>query len=379
MITKVEIENFLSHKKTTVDLGNLTVITGRNLSGKSNIIRAIRWCLLNDGTWSSSHKDSVRRKGSKYTAVTVHFDDGRAVRRYRDKSTNTYTLINPDGTTREIGGKGTSIGRGFPAFLGEFTNITPIKWPDGGSDVLQFQDDTANGRFLLADGPTRKASHLTWVTGTLVIEKAVRKARKAAADGRKLLTAMEYTIEDLEHELLKYSGIDECEHDLDLVRKLDATKDELLAEFSRITTLATTALEAKREINRISNLAAVDVEPTVYKVLNARKLQDEAQRAVALAEVAYRYEALPSIDTAVNLLAVARARSDVATELTNEADTVYNIAAKALGLSNDIESTMAELKGLKHALDDLISSLKTCPVNETWDCPYLKGDTKYEL
>ena len=166
MIIKAEIENFLSHKKTTINFGHLTVITGRNLSGKSNIIRAIRWCLLNEGTWSASHKDNVRRKGSKYTAVTVYFDDGRSVKRYRDKATNTYTLTNPDGTFREIGGKGTSIGRGFPPFLEEFTNIAPIKWPDGGSDILQFQDDTSDGRFLLTNGPARKASHLTRVTGT---------------------------------------------------------------------------------------------------------------------------------------------------------------------------------------------------------------------
>lgn len=41
MITQLDIENFKSHRQTTLALGNLTVLTGVNGVGKSTIIQSL--------------------------------------------------------------------------------------------------------------------------------------------------------------------------------------------------------------------------------------------------------------------------------------------------------------------------------------------------
>ena len=53
MITKIEIENFKSIEKATVELGKFNVLIGPNNSGKSNFIEA---CML-PKEWKKSRKN----------------------------------------------------------------------------------------------------------------------------------------------------------------------------------------------------------------------------------------------------------------------------------------------------------------------------------
>ena len=52
MIRKVELKNFKSHKNTTLDFSNLTVLCGTNNSGKSSVIQAL--LLLRDASFNSA-------------------------------------------------------------------------------------------------------------------------------------------------------------------------------------------------------------------------------------------------------------------------------------------------------------------------------------
>jgi len=76
MLTKLLLTNFQKHKEKQVKLDPLvTTIIGPSDTGKSSIIRALRWAALNKPAG-----DSFIRKGAKGATVAVEIDEQRIVR-----------------------------------------------------------------------------------------------------------------------------------------------------------------------------------------------------------------------------------------------------------------------------------------------------------
>lgn len=69
-LVKVEIENFQSIKKLTLDLGQFTVLVGASDQGKTAIIRAI------ESVFTNPAGQSRVRKGASLCTVRLDFDDG---------------------------------------------------------------------------------------------------------------------------------------------------------------------------------------------------------------------------------------------------------------------------------------------------------------
>ncbi len=85
----VILENFQSHKYSIVEFNEgLNVIVGPSDTGKSAIIRGIKWALYNEPAG-----DYFIREGERDCTVTLEFSDNTKVKRYRSKSKNVYILI----------------------------------------------------------------------------------------------------------------------------------------------------------------------------------------------------------------------------------------------------------------------------------------------
>ena len=92
-ITKVELENFQSHKNSVIEFDRgLNVILGNSDSGKTAIIRAIKWAIYNEPQGLS-----YIREGESSASVTVYFNTGAILKRYRTKSKNVYYLKKSNG------------------------------------------------------------------------------------------------------------------------------------------------------------------------------------------------------------------------------------------------------------------------------------------
>lgn len=118
-IKKVLIKNFQSHENTEVDLENgINVFVGPSDSGKSAILRALRWNLMNQPSGGEFVKE-----GSREATVIVEWSDGHAVRRMRNKtgSKNTYTLLKDGVVLEEYTGFGSKV----PPPILEITGIDP--------------------------------------------------------------------------------------------------------------------------------------------------------------------------------------------------------------------------------------------------------------
>lgn len=124
-ITKLTIENFQSHQKSVIYLatnGQLTVITGPSDSGKTVILRALRWLLYNEPQGT----DFIR-VGASFARVTAEFESGHAVIRERTKATNRYKIIAPGTSEPQVfEGFGTSV----PVEVQEITGVRPVQIGD---------------------------------------------------------------------------------------------------------------------------------------------------------------------------------------------------------------------------------------------------------
>ena len=87
-LKRIEIYNFQSHEHTDLFFSeNMNVIIGPSDSGKTAIIRAIKWALFNEPTGSS-----FVQFGKNETKVILYFDDNLIIERGRIKNKNYYKV-----------------------------------------------------------------------------------------------------------------------------------------------------------------------------------------------------------------------------------------------------------------------------------------------
>lgn len=86
-ISKLLIENFQAHEKTKIELvPGINVFIGSSDSGKSSVLRALKWVLLNQPNGNSFH--SFWSKNTKVKAMVAD----KVITRIRTKSKNQYKL-----------------------------------------------------------------------------------------------------------------------------------------------------------------------------------------------------------------------------------------------------------------------------------------------
>ena len=139
IIKRFIIENFQSHVKTIIELapaGQLTVVNGPSRSGKSSILRAIRWLFYNSPRGVSVPDPKERmdptepsycRSGATFIRVTAEYEDGHKVIRERTRSANKYIISIPgEVKPQELAGFGDNV----PLEVQQATGIRPLQIGD---------------------------------------------------------------------------------------------------------------------------------------------------------------------------------------------------------------------------------------------------------
>ena len=163
-IKRITIENFQSHKFSEIALDDFTVIIGPTDSGKSAIIRAIRWCLFND-----VDNTGFIREGEKFAEVTVEFDNGRKIIRHRGSDENSYRLVSREGEV-----KLTAFGAGPVAEVLKFHGMYEANLfgePQNLNVASQLEQP-----FFLAESAARKAVMIGQIANTDVVDIAIEKS-----------------------------------------------------------------------------------------------------------------------------------------------------------------------------------------------------------
>lgn len=131
-LKKLTIENFQSHVKTTIEPappGGLTIITGPSDSGKTVILRALRWVFNNQ-----PQGNDFIRVGASFARTTVDYASSHAVIRERTKATNRYKIVALDAPGGDEAKYKPQVFEGFgnsvPLEVQELTGVRPVKIGD---------------------------------------------------------------------------------------------------------------------------------------------------------------------------------------------------------------------------------------------------------
>lgn len=167
MLKKVVIENFECHKHKVLRFNSrVTYIMGPNDSGKSAIIRAIRWVCFNEPSGTS-----FITKGKKAASVKLVFSDGW-VQRIRSKSKNAYVL-----NGKVLKAMGTKV----PTPVISFLKLN--------RDNFQFQRDPP---FWISESPSSRSKLLNSVIDLSVMDLSQKEMAAINRDNvSKLKTAIE--------------------------------------------------------------------------------------------------------------------------------------------------------------------------------------------
>lgn len=180
---KLSVSNFQIHKTNTVDIpeGETTYLEGDSDTGKSAMLRAIRWLCENKPDGGSFVTFKTQRGTT--SAVRLEFD-GHVVERERGKSKNVYRL---DGETFEG-----SFGRSVPELIQKVLNLSPY--------AFQCQGEVP---FLIGATATEAAKILSDACGLGVIDTAVGHVRQkktvVEADIRKTEILLESAQQQLQN------------------------------------------------------------------------------------------------------------------------------------------------------------------------------------
>ena len=164
-ITNLRINNFQSHKDTTVEFDNgLNVITGASDQGKSAIVRAVKWVLFNEPRGTEFIK-----KGASMAKVSISFSNDFKVTRERSKSKNRYIVEDAKGQEKVFEGFGNDI----PQEVLDAHGIKKVMIDDDISSCLNISDQL-EGPFLLSQTASLRAKSIGRIIGLQIIDRAIR-------------------------------------------------------------------------------------------------------------------------------------------------------------------------------------------------------------
>lgn len=243
---KLTVKNFQIHKDNTVNIpeGETTYLEGNSDTGKSAMMRAMRWVGENKPDGGSF----VTFKQPRGTNAISRFEcDGHVVERERGKSVNIYRL---DGEEFK------AFGRSVPEPIAKVLNLSPY--------TFQLQGEVP---FLIGESPTEAAKKLSEACGLGVIDTAVQYVRDKKTIVHADIRKAEILLESATSRLNKASGELSLAEKLEMVVKLDAEYREIEGRQSAMYDLLYDEPQGKllnvtkaREVVAIANAAKAEQE-----------------------------------------------------------------------------------------------------------------------
>ena len=217
-IARVEIKGFQSHKDSDIPFGpGLTAIVGSSDSGKSSIIRALRFALYNEPRGAE-----FIRHGSVSASVKVTFSDGSYLERTRTRSSSgSYRIGLPDGTETEIKG----FANNMPVDIPNTHQMPRIQLTKDLEATLSigYQLDQP---FLIGESPGTRASIIGKLAGVDLVDGAVREIAKEVLAESKELRRLKEERTAVEESLVEFQDLDETKTRLEeAAQKLKKLQD----------------------------------------------------------------------------------------------------------------------------------------------------------
>jgi DNA repair exonuclease SbcCD ATPase subunit len=246
LIERITIVGFQKHAKRTIILSaGVTTVCGSNGAGKSSVLRALKWAMLNRPNGSSYIK-----WGAESASVSVVID-GVKVRRFRDRVNNCYVV----GTERYD-----AVANGVPDAVQAVLNVGDVNFQSQHSASFWFSDSpgqvaAALNRIVNLQSIDATLAHLNNASKRLKV--AVELAESARDDATKQADALAW----VEQADAEYRFIEQRQEDIDAKASRIASLASLIEHATELSARADDASRAKADalklIRRIDAHAAL--------------------------------------------------------------------------------------------------------------------------
>ena len=256
MIKSISIRNFQSHRSSVLKFTKgVNVIVGESDSGKTAILRALKWVMYN-----KPNGDSFRRHNTDNTSVSL-FIDKQTIAREKGKN-NVYALDD-----KEFKAFGTKV----PTEISDVINMNDINFQSqfdshfllnkSGGQVASFFNELAN--FEKID------------SSLIAINSNIRKIKSEVSVKQDLKKGMKQTLKD-------FAYLKDAEKDLKALQVLDDEKNTLLTKYNRLLKILDalenieTDIEVKSKL--IPLLDDIDmIESNITAKANIKKRKNKLQ------------------------------------------------------------------------------------------------------
>uniref|UniRef100_UPI00288A435F AAA family ATPase n=1 Tax=Peptoniphilus duerdenii TaxID=507750 RepID=UPI00288A435F len=237
-IKKVHLINFQSHADSILDFEEgLNVILGRSDSGKTAVIRAIKWALYNE-----PRGDYFVRIGEKDTSVEITFSDDTVLKRARNGNKNVYEFKNLLGEVTRYEGFGGEV----PQEIIDQTEI--FKDSIGQNSQILYIQDQLEGPFLLSLSPGQKAAEIGKLIGVDILDIAITNTRRDTLKLNGILREKKEEKEKLEKELEGFSFLEEDENKLNRLIEIQKALSEKEDKLNKLSFLYDGLSKIKKSI-----------------------------------------------------------------------------------------------------------------------------------
>ena len=259
-ITSVTLKNFQAHKDTTVQFDRgLNIIVGESNNGKTSILRGILWAIDNQPLGN----DFIMA-GENDCSVTINFSDGTYIKRGRTvKNTGYYEI-------RYIDDNGKYIDQTYRGFTNavpvEVANVHQMPKVNITKDIETHLNvlSQLDGPFLLTESPLVKASAIGRITGTHVIDAAIKESNKTIQSNRKLVKSYSEDLQQKENERKQLPDIKSMEtftkkyaYIVKYITKLNDSVIKLNADLQQISQYQQQMIQEKEKCERLKKVAAL--------------------------------------------------------------------------------------------------------------------------
>jgi DNA repair exonuclease SbcCD ATPase subunit len=281
MLNSLFIKLYQSHKDTELHFHpGVNGIIGKSLSGKTAIIRAIKWLITNRPSGFKFHSKFASKK--RKTAVMLVTRDGNKVTLAKQGTKGMYEVDRIDSNAEPLQFK--KIGKQVPDIVKDKLNLTELN--------IQEQFDSP---FLILSSAGEIAKTVNRVTQIDDIDKWIKLINRSINVFSGRINVYTEDLESIDDELEAFEPLDKVAKKLGTLKHIQKKIDRLLADHESISHLVVNIkrlqttidskdgyITAKRNVEKIiamqENLALLSAEKQLIKAYLQR------QRELELAE-----------------------------------------------------------------------------------------------
>ncbi len=326
-IESIQLQNFQSHHNSHLELSDgVNIIHGPTDNGKSVIIRAIRWVIINRPTG-----DKFRTHETKQTTVTLETDNFIIQRRKSD-SKNEYKM---DDVVYK------ALRSSVPEDISTALNLSEAN--------IQSQHEVY---FLVDKSPGHRSKQLNEVAGLQVMDKVLKKVNSEVRSINSKIKAVNDILIDAQNEILNLEWINSADSFLNKLENFSNKIEDSYEKYIVVIKILN-ALDSlnKKKKEFLSDSFSTSLDIFIKKNKKIKKLEDTHRHITNLLS---REEELHSKLSSIVIIDTA--------ELEKLEDKIASTQMKhntILSIMNDIENLKMQHIQKKKALAETKNIIKT--------------------